>query len=373
MKLNKTLIFISLLAVISVGFSIQIKEKEAGKKNLGKESANNKTTETVKKQTPQVTHVTFDKGVEVEVIESKTDSINKKKTKLNNVVKRKQDSGENASAEDSVAQVDNNNNNNGQSNSDSNNNVNNPQSNSDSNNNANNAQPNNVSNNNANSRPNNNNTAPDAPLETDTVNPNAPATPPVPLNPKREVVHDQPVNPADNANTEITGVGEMGSPPKKVVLEPVSYVKELSPAGKASLELAESGDTEYQKLLNAGFESPTTTSQVVANKAVRVDRAARMDYDWMEKKPNDEGFWENVEYNRYNNRLLDTTRYITPAKFEKNMFGNIIVHAPSDSRMKITTPVHNLFTTQSTGFLSVDESQDEITEEELDAMTTEHP
>lgn len=200
------------------------------------------------------------------------------------------------------------------------------------------------------------------------------ANPPKPLSPQKDVPQPAIPDPAENANTNVTGVDDMGPPPTKVKLEPVTYVKELSPAGKASLDLAESGDTEYQKLLNAGFETPKTITQIVNDKSVKVGRAAIMAYPWVSTLPTENKFWENVEFNRYNNRLLDTSRYVTPAKFEKNMFGNIIVHAPSDSDLKITTPAHNILTTQTNiGFLSVDEEEQEVTESELDALTTEHP
>lgn len=178
--------------------------------------------------------------------------------------------------------------------------------------------------------------------------------PPVPLSTQKDVPPRVPENPADLASTEVTGLDVKGAPPKKIDLQPVTYVKEISAAGKAALDLAESGDIEYQKLLNAGFESPKTISPIVEDKVTRVDRAATQDYLWKPTDPRESKFWSNVEFNKYNNRLLDTRRYSTPAKFEKNMFGNIIVHAPSDSKLMITTPAKSLITTQSS-FLSVDE------------------
>lgn len=161
-------------------------------------------------------------------------------------------------------------------------------------------------------------------------------------------------DPALKANNDITGVGILKDPPKKVVLEPVTYVKELSPAGKASLELQESGDIEYQKLLNAGFESPKTITPIIPDKETRVVKAANAAHLWRPIDPTEKNFWADVEFNKYNNRLLDVSRYYTQAKFEKNMFGNIIVHAPSDSNLMITSPAKVI---SHSGFLSVDEKE----------------
>lgn len=195
-----------------------------------------------------------------------------------------------------------------------------------------------------------------------------------PISPLRDVPNHE-INVAElPSSNAITGLDVYGPPPKdhKMELLPVSYVKELSPAGKAALELQESGDIEYQKLINAGFESPKTISQIIGDTPTRVDKAALTDYRWKPTDPrNNDSFWQNVEYNKYNNRLLDTHRYYTPAKFEKNMFGNIIVHAPSNSNMEITTPARNVLSTQSmSGFLSVDESENFISEDEIDALDT---
>ena len=188
-----------------------------------------------------------------------------------------------------------------------------------------------------------------------------PENPPKPLKEQEDIPSLEDINPAENASLEVTGVGKMGPPPKELKLEPVSYVKELSPAGKMQLELQESGDIEYQKLLNSGFETPKVISTLIDNKATKVVRAANVEYNWNPIDPRNKNLWSNVEFNKYGNRLLDTHRYSTPAKFEKNMFGNVIVHAPSDSRLQITTPS----TTTLSGFLSVEEGENLVNEEDF--------
>lgn len=157
----------------------------------------------------------------------------------------------------------------------------------------------------------------------------------------------------DPASSEITGVGIIkDSPPKSIEFEPVVYVNEISPAAKLAIQLEESGDIELQKILNSGFETPKTITSVISDKVTRVDKPANLNFFNSAVDPKQEGFWSNVEYNRYNNRLLDTHRYYTPARFEKNMFGDVIVHAPSDSKMQITTPAAMTVISESSSFLS---------------------
>jgi len=203
-----------------------------------------------------------------------------------------------------------------------------------------------------------------------TPNPQVRENPPKPLSTRQSVKLPEDVNPADTANTRNYGINVMGTPPKRIELEKVTYVKDISPVGRAALELSESGDVEYQKLLNAGFESPKTISQIVSETATNVGRPASMNYNWNPIDPSQSNLWQNVEFNKYNNRLMDTTRYITPAKFERNMFGNIVVHAPSDSGQMITTPAKTVMTTRS-GFLSIDESEQTASKDELDNLITE--
>jgi hypothetical protein len=190
---------------------------------------------------------------------------------------------------------------------------------------------------------------------------------PKPLSVRQIVSLPDEKNRADKANTKIYGQGVMSDPPRRIELEKVTFVKEISPVGRAALELSESGDVEYQKLLNAGFESPKSISQIINPSNTNVGRPASMNYNWNPIDPSESNLWQNVEFNMYNNRLLDTTRYITPAKFERNMFGNIIVHAPSDSKQMITTPAKTVMTTRSS-LLSTDEAEQLATENEIDNL-----
>ena len=160
----------------------------------------------------------------------------------------------------------------------------------------------------------------------------------------KEIVDQEILKMANNIKlTEVTGVGKLKSrPPKALQFEPVSYVRELTPAGKAALELQDSGDTEYLKILNEGFETPKTISSVIPEKITKVDRGTNVAYSSNPLEPADkvDKFWSNVEFHKYQNQLLDVGRYNTPAKFEKGQFGETIVHAPSNSDMRIEKPTN---------------------------------
>lgn len=199
--------------------------------------------------------------------------------------------------------------------------------------------------------------------EAEIYDPNKPSNTPVIENPPKPLMNktiiinvnkkiEQMAN--DPANSAITGVGLIkDSPPKSIEFEPVTYVNELSPAAKLAIQLEESGDVELQKIMNSGFETPKTIANVISDKITRVDKPANLNFFNTAEDPKAQGgYWSNVEYNRYNNRLLDTHRYFTPAKFEKNMLGDVIVHAPSDSAMQITTPAAMTVMTDGSNFMS---------------------
>jgi len=54
--------------------------------------------------------------------------------------------------------------------------------------------------------------------------------------------------------------------------------------------------TEYMKLLDNGFESPTFSSKVVENRPTPVDHPATVNYLWQQGDPRDANLWQNVEY-----------------------------------------------------------------------------
>lgn len=65
-----------------------------------------------------------------------------------------------------------------------------------------------------------------------------------------------------------------------------------------------------------------------------------MNFNWQPSSSLDANLWQNVEYNRYNNRLLDTSQFNTPAYFTSEDGANII-HAPSNSGMQIISPARS--------------------------------
>jgi len=124
--------------------------------------------------------------------------------------------------------------------------------------------------------------------------------------------------------------------PKPVIFGKVKFVPELSPAGKAALEAQESGDYEYMALLNRGFETPKMVQNIVGGYETNVMTPKKIQYLWHPLgHPGDANLWQNVEYHKYGNNLFERHKFVTPAKFTINKYGNTIVHAPPDSKMRI--------------------------------------
>ena len=78
-----------------------------------------------------------------------------------------------------------------------------------------------------------------------------------------------------------------------------------------------------------------------------------MNYHWQPNNPLDNRLWQNVEYNRYGNKLLDTSSFNTPAHFTSND-GTNFVHAPSNSGLQIISPAKTTVTSFSNQFLDIE-------------------
>lgn len=138
--------------------------------------------------------------------------------------------------------------------------------------------------------------------------------------------------------------------------EPVVYVQSISPASKAALELQNSPDPEYAKLLSSGFETPRFVNKVFENRPVQTISPGGVNYLWKSENQLDQNIYQNVEFNRYNNRLLDTTRYNTPAHYTMDTTGNTVVHAPSNAGMHIFSPVTTTMSSVGGTFLDLEEN-----------------
>jgi len=124
--------------------------------------------------------------------------------------------------------------------------------------------------------------------------------------------------------------------------ESVRLVKELSPAAKREIELRESGDYEYLKILNAGYETPKFVNRIFNNYETPVINKFQVDYLWTPLNSSERDLWKDVEYNKYQNDFVGEARQrrdYTPPHIRKDEFGNILVHSPSDSTIRITKTV----------------------------------
>jgi hypothetical protein len=61
-----------------------------------------------------------------------------------------------------------------------------------------------------------------------------------------------------------------------------------------------------------------------------------INYLWHPSQPSgDSQLWSNVEFHKFGNNLLERHKFNTPAKFSHDQFGDTIVHAPNDSKIRI--------------------------------------
>jgi hypothetical protein len=71
--------------------------------------------------------------------------------------------------------------------------------------------------------------------------------------------------------------------------------------------------------------------------------------------PQEGNIWQNVEYHRYGNNLLEAHQYLTPAKFTINEYGATVAHAPQDSSLQMVTSVPQI---QSINFLDLEDKNE---------------
>jgi hypothetical protein len=87
-----------------------------------------------------------------------------------------------------------------------------------------------------------------------------------------------------------------------------------------------------------------------------VAKPANVNFRWSPTDSRDANLWQDVEFNRYNNRLLDTSRYSTPAHFTTNDGFTNIVHAPSNHGLQIISPATTTVSSFSGGqFLDIED------------------
>ena len=95
-----------------------------------------------------------------------------------------------------------------------------------------------------------------------------------------------------------------------------------------------------------------------------------VDYKWTPNDGKDDSkFWSNVEYNKYGNGM-DTSEFRTPAHLESRD-SNVIVHAPSDSDLRmITRP--DLTLSGISEFLQTNQKEELLNESEVEILATTH-
>jgi hypothetical protein len=126
------------------------------------------------------------------------------------------------------------------------------------------------------------------------------------------------------------------------------------------------------KLLNKGFETPTYNTKVINKRRTEVKLPGEgISYNWKPSDGKDDSkFWSNVEYNKYGNGM-DTSQFRTPAHLEAKGGNTVIVHAPSDSDLRmITRP--DLTLSGISEFLQTNQKEELLNESEVEILATTH-
>jgi hypothetical protein len=106
-------------------------------------------------------------------------------------------------------------------------------------------------------------------------------------------------------------------------------------------------------ITGAGFETPSFTSKVISSQPIGITTPnSSVQYKWAPNVPGDKNLWENVEYHRYGNNIMESHQYVTPATFTVNQFGSAVAHAPVGSSIQMITKVPQI---QSINFLDLED------------------
>lgn len=125
-------------------------------------------------------------------------------------------------------------------------------------------------------------------------------------------------------------------------------------------------------MINKGFETPVYNSQIISQSRTEVKLPGNgIDYKWTPSNSKDDSkFWSNVEFNKFGNGM-DTTEFRTPARLEAKGGNTVIVHAPSDSDLRmITRP--DLTLSGVSEFLQTDEEEKLMKSSEIQILATTH-
>ena len=114
--------------------------------------------------------------------------------------------------------------------------------------------------------------------------------------------------------------------------------------------------------MNSGFETPKMVTNVISKFETNVTGPKKVDHLWHPiTNQNDANLWQNVELHKYGHNVMESHKYNTPAKFTMDKNGDTIVHAPSDSKMRIIKRTPAI--TSYSGFLDLEDENELIFKE----------
>ena len=117
-----------------------------------------------------------------------------------------------------------------------------------------------------------------------------------------------------------------------------------------SFKISSISSNDYLALVAPGYETPAIQSHIITSHPTGVVTASHLGEHYAWSAPTgDANLWQNVEFHKYGNNLMESHHYVTPAHLTTSQ-SEIVVHAPSDSTLQIIKEVPQV---QSINFLGV--------------------
>ena len=126
------------------------------------------------------------------------------------------------------------------------------------------------------------------------------------------------------------------------------------------------------KLVVKGFESPIYNTNVISKTRTEIKLPGEgISYNWKPSDGKDDSkFWSNVEYNKYG-KGMDTSSFRTPAHLEAKGGNVVVVHAPSDSDLRMITKP-DLTLSGVSEFLQTNQKEELLNATEVEILATTH-
>lgn len=126
------------------------------------------------------------------------------------------------------------------------------------------------------------------------------------------------------------------------------------------------------EILNSGYESPSYSQVIFKDRRTEVKIPGEgIDYKYAPLSTKDDSrFWSNVEFNKYGNGM-DSSEFRTKAYLESKGGDTVIVHAPSNSDIRMTTRPQ-LTLSGVSEFLQTEQKERLYSQSEVEKLAIDH-